>query len=134
MLIPIIIIFVCNSIIILNLLKPSLISKTNGLKANKNNIQQNPIQKHLHQHQYQNQNQHQQDKQDQVKYRPFYLSINQIINRVTYQANTSKRITKMLILISFTYVLLNLPYLITWWFFYYGSIFNNEQVIENNSL
>ena len=69
-----------------------------------------------------------------VKFRPYYLSINQIINRVTSKANTSKKITKMLVLISFTYAFLNLPYLIAWSLFYYGSIFLSDELIMYNNL
>ena len=127
-LIPIIVIFVCNSIIILNLLRHSFFSNANGLKANKKRSEQ-----FLELEKYPA-DEITATTSTQVKYRPYYLSINQIINRVTYQANTSKRITKMLILISFSYALLNLPYLVAWSFFYYGFIFKNEQVIENNYL
>ena len=49
-----------------------------------------------------------------LQLKPYFLTINQIINRVTNQANSTKKLTKMLILISFSYALFNLPYFIVY--------------------
>ena len=46
----------------------------------------------------------------------------------------SKKITKLLILISFKYALLNLPYLITWSIFYYKVAFNDAYFSTTNYL
>ncbi len=46
----------------------------------------------------------------------------------------SKKVTKLLILISFKYVLLNLPYLISWSIFYYKVAFNDAYFATTNYL
>lgn len=51
--------------------------------------------------------------------KPFYSNINKIANR----ANNSKNSTKILLTISFVFILFNLPYLISWIIFYYKVAF-----------
>ena len=67
------------------------------------------------------------------KIKPFYLTLNQVINRVTIKANNSKILTKLIILISFSYVLLNFPYFIIWTVYYYNeSVFNSRTTNLNS--
>lgn len=48
------------------------------------------------------------------KIKPYYMNVNQVINKVTEKANCVTKITKMLMLVSFTNALLNLPYFAMW--------------------
>lgn len=66
--------------------------------------------------------------------RPYYLNINQIINKVSKKSNSSQNLTRLLIFISFSYVLFNLPYLICWFIFYYIKNFrvNRTDSQENH--
>lgn len=72
-------------------------------------------------------------KYKRFKFKPYYLSMNQIISRVTHKANNSKRITKMLVLISFSYAALNLPYLIAWLCFYYKEVISQTSDITQHN-
>jgi len=132
-LIPIIVIFVSNSIIIINIFQSC--PKRNGLKMHKStfNIKKKKKKKKT-EITSSGGGSSSTNNDNKVKLRPYYLTIDQIINRVTNKANKSKKITKMLILISFSYAFLNLPYLVAWSFYYYGSIFHNDDVVENNYL
>ncbi len=115
MLIPILIIFTSNSFLISSIYK----NKSNHLKnaqsskkiINKNNINIMRL------------NNTKINNNEKIQLKPYFLTINQIINRVTNQANSTKKLTKMLILISFSYALFNLPYFITWSLFYYNETF-----------
>lgn len=55
------------------------------------------------------------------KPRPFYSSVNQIANRVSAGVNGQKQknSNRILMLISFVFVVLNLPYLVAWFTFYF---------------
>jgi len=132
-LIPIIVIFVSNSIIIINIFQSC--PKRNGLKMHKSTFNiKNKKKKKKTEITSSGGGSSSTNNDNKVKLRPYYLTIDQIINRVTNKANKSKKITKMLILISFSYAFLNLPYLVAWSFYYYGSIFHNDDVVENNYL
>ena len=48
------------------------------------------------------------------KFKPLYQNANQVTSDTTNMSSNSNKITTMLILISFSYAILNLPYLITW--------------------
>jgi hypothetical protein len=67
-----------------------------------------------------------------VKLKPYYLNIDQVIKRVTNKANQTERLTKLLVLISFSYAFLNLPYFLTWSMYYIEINFNKEDVISHN--
>jgi len=62
--------------------------------------------------------------------KPYYPTVNQLINRIAIKANNTGKLTKMLILISLSYAFLNLPYLIAW------SLSSNslKQLITFNNL
>lgn len=49
--------------------------------------------------------------------KPFYITINQLTNRKLNKNNNSKHVTKVLSMVSISFVILNMPYLITWYFF-----------------
>lgn len=101
MLIPIMIIIVSNSLIILNILRARIEQK------NLNEKRRTPVQRRRMQNL-------KLTTEATHKVKPYYLNIDQMINRVTSKANSTKRLTKILVLISFSYAFLNLPYFITW--------------------
>jgi hypothetical protein len=63
-----------------------------------------------------------------------YLSTNKIVAKISSKTNSAKKVTKVLLFISFSFVVLNLPYLITWLGFYYGIAFKNLDQIKKNYL
>jgi hypothetical protein len=63
------------------------------------------------------------------RFKPIYMNAAQKTNQNLNSLNNSSKITTILIFISFSYVLCNLPYLITWSCFFYEFV-NNES-IEN---
>lgn len=70
-----------------------------------------------------------------LRIKPYYLNMNQIINKITERANNSKKITKMLLIISFSNALLNLPYFVCWTLNYYEIMLKNGEIlIEQNNL
>lgn len=52
----------------------------------------------------------------------------------TFKQNYSKKLTRMLMFVSLSYVFLNLPYLISWWLFFTEMTLNSEisQIHKNN--
>ena len=54
--------------------------------------------------------------------KPYYSNINKIANKT----NNSKNSTRILLTISFVFILLNLPYLISWILFYYRVAFRDN--------
>jgi len=123
MIIPIIIILICNSIIIYNLKKSEYetykIEQMSILKQTKNiQLPCNII---------------------PAKFKNLkkteYFNVGQLINKITNKSNSTKKVNEILVFISFTYVLFNLPYLITWCIFYYGNYYmNNTNPIEINHI
>ena len=69
-----------------------------------------------------------------IKLKPYYLNIDQVIKRVTNKANKAERLTKLLVLISFSYAFLNLPYFLTWSMYYIEINFNKEDAVTHNYL
>jgi len=69
-----------------------------------------------------------------IKLKPYYLNVDQLIKRVTNKANSTERLTKLLVLISFSYAFLNLPYFLTWSMYYLEINFNKDDVIIHNYL
>lgn len=64
--------------------------------------------------------------------KPHYLPFNQLLNKQTRNStNYSKKITLILLLISFSLVILNLPYLISWFVYFcnvaFGSLESNQE-------
>lgn len=59
---------------------------------------------------------------------------NDLNRRVTKKVTNSIRISKMLILISFSYVFFNLPYLIVWFISFYRTTFGIDDPIVKNYL
>lgn len=66
--------------------------------------------------------------------KPHYLTLNQIINRNKKKSqNNSKKITILLIFISFSFIFLNFPYLTAWLFYSYDEAFNKlDMNLQNN--
>jgi hypothetical protein len=109
MLIPIVIIFTSNSFLISNICKNTNNNLSNKmiLLNNKNKTSTRINKKSLTKN----------NNNEQI-IKPYFLTINQIINRITQKANNTRKLTKMLILISFSYAFLNLPYFLAWSLFY----------------
>ncbi len=124
MLLPILIILIANVLISYKVFyskyqqkklnKSSLIAKNNSHSntANNNNNSNN----------------------SKIKLKPYYLNIDQVIKRVTNKANKAERLTKLLVLISFSYAFLNLPYFLTWSMYYIEINFNKEDAVTHNYL
>lgn len=113
MLIPVLLIFVSNLIIMFNLVH---------IHSNKFKLRENhSVRKNFSKKVILNKEVFFKQK-NQSRLRPFYLTINQVISRVTKRANNSKILTKLIILISFSYILFNLPYFVIWSMFYYNEM------------
>lgn len=67
--------------------------------------------------------------------RPYYYTRNQMINRKAFNLkNSSFKLTFMLLVISFSFVLLNLPYLFGWCAFFYNMSFHRLDHVTSNNL
>lgn len=126
MLIPIIVIFVSNSLIILSLLKAES-NRTTSLRIN-NHIQKqcsSKVKSLSNALSVSNANMRssvQSSKSVSVHVKPHYSSVTHLANHggvLNNRKSSSKHSTKILLLISFVFVCLNLPYLVTWFVFYY---------------
>lgn len=130
MLIPMVIILYCNF---------SIIKKTAKEEENRRKFQnKNTCMTSLHQAKL---NQHRRKKNllsgeasetkaVNVKIKPHYVTQNELIKINTkFSKHSSKKLTLMLLVISFSFVFLNLPYLLTWTLCFYEATF---QVIETH--
>lgn len=123
MVVPICVIFVANSLIIRYLNKSCMLK--NNIKMNKRKsrylIDKLPKKrKNLHQMNLENESNN-----GALKFRVLYLNLNQIMNKITGQVNTKKRITKLLVFISFSYAVFNLPYFLSWSLFQLSFAFKD---------
>jgi hypothetical protein len=66
--------------------------------------------------------------------KPFYRTSHQLETRALNKLNNSKKITRMLMLISFAYAFLNLPYLVIWLAYYLKITFDYIDPILKNQL
>jgi hypothetical protein len=107
-LLPIIIIFISNSFLIVTILRNN---KSKSLQSRKRGVQLKTKTKI-------DTNNNNKKKENLVQVKPYFLTMNQLINKVTIKANDTQRLTKMLFLISFSYAILNLSYFIAWTFFF----------------
>lgn len=126
---PIVIIFVCNLMIITRILVESHFHRQTKVKLKK--CVKSPILKNV--------NLIKLDTHSAVngpnRGKPYYMSMNQFIDRIAARANSPKKLTFMLMLISLSYACLNLPYLITWSLFYYYDVLKrNGQIVQYNFL
>lgn len=61
--------------------------------------------------------------------KPHYLTFDQILNRKTKNAlNYSKKVTVLLLLISYSFVILHLPFVLTWSFYYIEITFQQNSI------
>ena len=75
------------------------------------------------------------ERKSNLKKKPHYLTLNQIINRNKRNSqNNSKKITILLIFISFSFIFLNLPYLLSWLLYSYDETFNKLDINTQNYL
>lgn len=116
MLIPIVIIFASNTVIISNILRHV---------PRGGSVLRRSTKKINHMIKSSNRN---------FKLKPYYLNMNQMITRITNKANSRKKLTKILILITFSYAFLNLPYFIAWLLYYFEIILNRDNFIRQNYL
>lgn len=117
MLVPIITIFICNSLIIMKTRKADLSRKRLQMIRNSQVIQNININMNL--------------KTSKVKYKlkPYYVSANQNTNTIRRKNENSKKLAQTLFLVSFSYAFLNLPYLITWYVYFISISF--KRINEN---
>lgn len=66
--------------------------------------------------------------------KPFYMNNTHIETKITAKLNNSKKITRMLMFISFSYAIFNLPYLIVWLIYYYKLTMNTIDPVLKNYL
>jgi hypothetical protein len=70
-------------------------------------------------------------KSEVIKLRPYYLTIQQVINKAKNNSKkNSKKLTIMLILVTFSCVALNLPYLIVWSLYFKSVYFDKFSLIN----
>jgi hypothetical protein len=118
MLIPILVVILCNTMIIGKTRKNDL--KRNLLRNRSNRPQMPMMKKPL--------------TRKNCKLKPFYLTMSQRTRKINKPENRSKQMSNILCLISFSYAFLNLPYLIVWMLFFYNIAFNNENIELQNYL
>jgi len=116
-LLPTIIIFICNSVIIFKIKKnlnqnkgkaPTIIvTDASGVSHNEaNEINDTSLDN-------------------------FYFVENNKLKRITHLKNNSKQITKLFVIISFLYALLSFPYLLAWLIFFHQVVILEVEFIEN---
>lgn len=66
--------------------------------------------------------------------KPFYMNNTHIETKITAKLNNSKKITRMLMFISFSYAIFNLPYLFVWLIYYYKLTMNTIDPVLKNYL
>lgn len=126
MIIPILIIFVCNILTIFKSFKSdiqrkklSVVNKTMNSRGNLTVRKSIPTSN---------------DKRmmSEIKYlvkhhnlRPFYMNSSHLARHTASKLNNTQKITKMLMLISFSYVVFNLPYLIIWFIYFPRTNFDD---------
>lgn len=60
--------------------------------------------------------------------------LEQLINRISIKSNNTAKITRILITISMSFAALNLPYITTWFMFFYDSAYHKNDQSDNNYL
>ena len=69
----------------------------------------------------------------QLKLKPYYFNINQRF-KVDFNTRSSKKILKTLIRVSFSYAILDLPYLTCWLVFFYCKNFKHVDMVVDDYL
>jgi len=136
LIIPILIITISNLIIISNIKKSKLKRKeltkmncnNNNKKKRKSKLKRSqlPAKHHLMSYSL-NLVEHELS----IVKRTYFLNVDQLIKNMTNQPNNTKNITNLLLVISFSYSLLNLPYLISWCSFYLGELMDRTPLETN---
>ena len=131
MLVPILIILTANLIIIASISKRKSNKMSEYICKRKRKTtyfqRQLPSQQHLEMMNFK------QERSKSLVKRAYYVNLDQIINRVTTKANSQAMLTKMLVLISFCFVFLNLPYFISWCIFYYKDVLTDNNKYQINA-
>ena len=70
-----------------------------------------------------------------ISYRlkPYYVNHTVSSKKMTNQGKNLNKITRILMLISFMYAILNLPYFITWSVYFYETTFQVENKVESSN-
>lgn len=139
-LVPSLIILVCNFIIICGTyrIKRSFYKTKKNLSLNaksihfKRMLNANKLTSHL-QHQTECRMSLKRNRLNS-KSKKIHLTSNKLVSKISGKTNSAKKWTKMLLFISFSYILLNLPYLISWMLFYYHIAFKNIDLVLKNYL
>lgn len=139
MIIPIIVIIVSNSMIIFNIRK-SKFKHDDLTKSNCCNKKQK-IKSKLKRSQLPNKHELMRFNLNLIEHElsivkeTYFLNVNQLINDITInQPNKTKNITKLLLVISFSYSLFSLPYLVSWCIYYHGEYINRRSQLETNHI
>ena len=126
MLVPIVIVFVCNFLIIFRIKKEEIKRKELQIKKSITRAKRHDTSVIIN---------HKTRDSAHFKLKPYYLPSKQIVHNVcSKKAENSKKLTKTLILISFSYAIFNLPYLISWCLFFYQSELNDADAAKKNYL
>ena len=67
-----------------------------------------------------------------IKMKAFYLNFDQYLNRITVRANSTIKLTIIIVSTSISYVLMNLPYLIVWFLIVNKKNDYGENLITKN--
>ena len=73
-------------------------------------------------------------RQVSIVFKKKYLSTSKIVPKISGKINISKKLTKTLLFLSFSYALLNMPYMISWLIFYYYTAFKQADETLRNYL
>ncbi len=75
------------------------------------------------------------NKSSNLRIKPYYMACDKMItNKGNKKKGSSKKLTLMLLIISFSFVVLNFPYLFEWIIFFYKTSTLQMDAIERNSL
>lgn len=123
-LVPIVIIFILNLFIISKTLKDVSKMKKER-KSSLRSLQNISINSNLNKNVLKSSSIDRTIMNKSVQIKPHYLTYEHILNRKTKnKLNYSKKVTFLLVLISYVFILLNLPYMITWSIYFYEINFN----------
>lgn len=72
---------------------------------------------------------------NRLRVKPYYMTYEKMINKKAHKKQgSSKKLTLMLLVISFSFVVLNFPYLLEWMIFFYKTSSVQLDLIERNHL
>ena len=127
MLIPILTVFICNFLIIIRIKKADLSRTELSMKKSVSRDLRTDIVPNISKLKTKN--------ETNFQIRAYYMPYSKIINNCrNKRAENANKVTNTLVFISFSYAIFNLPYLITWFSFFYQNSFNNIDDSDRNYL